>query len=95
MAKTRTAAGRTRIIATVDDELVARMDRLAEIEGKSRASLIEWMLASFIDDGESLLIREHERRLLKLRIAEAARVCGRDSKEVQELRKEYVMEFEL
>jgi uncharacterized protein (DUF1778 family) len=93
MAKTRTAEGRTRIIATVDDELVAKIDHLAKIEGKSRSSLVEWMLADFVDDAEGVLIREHERRLLKLKIAEAVRLQGPDSNEAQKLSQDYYVEF--
>jgi metal-responsive CopG/Arc/MetJ family transcriptional regulator len=94
MTKTRTAEGRTRVIATLDDELVARVDSLAKIEGQSRSSMVEWILANFICRAERDLIRKHERHVLELKRSAAEHMYGKNSEQAEKLLQEYLREFE-
>ena len=90
VAKTRTAEGRTRVIATLDDELVTRIDELTEVEGKSRSGFVEWMLSNFISRAEQELIVAHEIQLARLKLAEATRKWGPDAEETRKASEEYV-----
>lgn len=74
----------------MDDELVARIDELAEVEGKSRSGFVEWMLSSFIGRAEHELILAHEIQLACLKLAEATHKWGPDAEETQEAFREYV-----
>ena len=44
LAKTRTALGRIRVMATLDRELVERVDVLADLECRSRSQMVELLL---------------------------------------------------
>ncbi len=73
MARTRTAPGRTRIIATVDRGIVARLDEMAEREKRSRSQMVEIVLDRFIDEVEEERQFLEERRRVLVRMGELYR----------------------
>jgi ribbon-helix-helix CopG family protein len=73
MAKTRTGEGRKRVIETLDEELIARIDAMAEAERLPRSKMIEWILEESIEQFERLVFLRAETRLQGLQVVRARR----------------------
>lgn len=69
MGKTRTAEGRVRVMATLDEGLVERLDKLAKRRSLSRSETMQWVLGKWVDDAEWVQDVEEERAELEREIA--------------------------
>jgi len=57
--------GRREVLVQLDDELVARLDRLAEIEGTSRSELLRRGASAVLDAAEQFEADHHLRQVYR------------------------------
>jgi len=76
MAKTRTAPGRIRVMATLGRDLVDRIDVLADLEHRSRSQMVELVLLAGLAGREEEAARYVEICDLKERIERCKRTGG-------------------
>jgi predicted transcriptional regulator len=78
MAETRTGEGRKRVIETLDEELIARIDAMAEAERLPRSKMIEWILEESIGQFEDLVYLRAKTRFLGMEVVRAMREEGEE-----------------
>jgi predicted transcriptional regulator len=76
MGKTRTAPGRIRVMATLDRELVERVDVLADLEHRSRSQMVELVLLTGLPGREEEAARSVEIADLREQMERCKRTGG-------------------
>ena len=94
MGKTRTAPGRIRVMATLDRELVERVDVLADLEHRSRSQMVELVLLAGLPGREEEAARYVEICDLKEQIERCKRAGGPAYGPKGEVRNEELVELE-